>query len=75
MGSPGGLVVKSLPAKAGEVGLIPGSGWSSGEGKATHFSILAWEIPWTEEPDGYSPWGCKRNGDDLATKQPQQFNL
>ena len=22
-------------------------------------SILAWKIPWTEEPDGYSPWGCK----------------
>ena len=26
---------------------------------ATHFSSLAWEIPWTEEPGGYSPWGCK----------------
>ena len=27
---------------------------------ATCSSILAWEIPWTEEPDGlYSPWGCK----------------
>ena len=26
---------------------------------ATHSSILAWEIPWTEEPGGYSPWGCK----------------
>ena len=26
----------------------------------THFSILAWEIPWTEEPGGlYSPWGWK----------------
>ena len=28
------------------------SGKSSGEGKATHPSILAWEIPWTEEPSG-----------------------
>ena len=27
---------------------------------ATHSSILAWKIPWTEEPSGYSPWGCKR---------------
>ena len=28
----------------------------------THFSILAWRIPWTEEPDGlYSPWGCKES--------------
>ena len=26
---------------------------------ATHSSILAWRIPWTEEPDGYSPWGRK----------------
>ena len=23
----------------------------------THSSILAWRIPWTEEPAGYSPWG------------------
>ena len=28
------------------------------EGLATHCSILAWRIPWTEEP-GYSPWGHK----------------
>ena len=26
---------------------------------ATHSSILAWRIPWTEEPGGYSPQGCK----------------
>ena len=26
---------------------------------ATHSSILAWKIPWTEEPTGYSPWGHK----------------
>ena len=29
------------------------------EDTATHSSILAWEIPWTEEPVGYSPWGHK----------------
>ena len=30
------------------------------EGIATHSSILAWRIPWTEEPGGlYSPWGPK----------------
>ena len=44
------------------------------EERATHFSILAWEIPWTEEPSGYSPWGPKRVGHDLATK-PQQLIL
>jgi len=26
---------------------------------ATHSSILAWKIPWTEKPGGYSPWGRK----------------
>ena len=26
---------------------------------ATRSLILAWEIPWTEESVGYSPWGCK----------------
>ena len=26
---------------------------------ATHSSILAWKIPWTEEPDSYSPQGCR----------------
>ena len=35
----------------------------------THSSILAWRIPWTEEPGRYSPWGHKRVGHDLATKQ------
>ena len=29
------------------------------KGMATHFGTLAWRIPWTEEPDGYSPWGHK----------------
>jgi len=29
------------------------------EDMATHSSILAWRIPWTEEPGSYSPWGCK----------------
>ena len=31
--------------------------------------ILAWEIPWTEEPGSCSPRGFKRVGQDLATKQ------
>ena len=29
------------------------------EGLATHSSILAWKIPWTEELVGYSPWDRK----------------
>ena len=32
------------------------------EEMAAHSSILAWEIPWTEEPGvGYSPWGHKES--------------
>ena len=38
----------------------------------THFSILAWEIPWTEEPGGLSTvHGPQRVIHDLATKQEQ----
>ena len=33
----------------------------------THSSILAWEIPWTEEPGGYSPWSLRIQY-NLATK-------
>ena len=35
---------------------------------AIHSSILAWEVPWTEEPGDYSPWGYKRVRHDLVTK-------
>ena len=35
----------------------------------TYSSILAWEIPWTEEPGGLHPWGRKRVRQDLQTKQ------
>ena len=28
-----------------------------GKGTATHASVLAWRIPWTEDPAGYSPSG------------------
>ena len=32
------------------------------KGMAIHSSILAWRIPWTEEPDGlYNPWSCKES--------------
>ena len=58
-GSPGGSAVKNPPANAGDtadVGSIPGSGRRSlGEGNAAHSSILAWEIPWTEETGGLQP--------------------
>ena len=36
---------------------------------ATHASILAWEIPWTEEPGGLQSMGSQRVEYDLANKQ------
>ena len=42
-------MVKNPPANEGNTGLIPGLGRAPGEEMATHFSSLAWEIPWTEE--------------------------
>ena len=55
MASPLVLVVKNLPANTGDIrdpGLIPGLKDSLEEDMATHSSILAWRIPWTEEPGG-----------------------
>ena len=39
---------------------------------ATHSNILAWEIPWREEPGGLYCVGSQRVGHDLTTKQQQQ---
>ena len=52
LGFPGASVVKNPPANGGDSGLIPGSGKSLEVEMTTHSSILAWEIPWTEDPDG-----------------------
>ena len=41
---------KESVCSAGDLGSIPESGRSLEKGMATHFSILAWKIPWTEEP-------------------------
>ena len=47
----GGSVVKNLPATSGDTGSNSGSRRSPGE-MATYSNILAWEIPWTEDPSG-----------------------
>ena len=50
------LVVKNSPPNAGDTRdkhSILGSGRSPGVGKATHSSIPAWKIPWTEKPGGH----------------------
>ena len=58
MGFLGGTVVKNLPAKWRKHRFLGGEDPLEKE-MATHSSILACEIPWTEEPGGYSPWGHK----------------
>ena len=40
---------------------------------ATHSSILAWEIPWTEEPGRLESTGSQRVGYDLVTKQQEAW--
>ena len=52
-------MVKNPPADAGDAGLkVP---WSR---NATHSSILAWKIPWTENPGGLQSTGSQRLGHD-----------
>ena len=54
-------VVKN-PANAGDADLIPGSEDPLENGMATHSSILACRIPWTEETDGLQSMGLPRVG-------------
>ena len=59
-GFPGGLVVKNPPANAGDVGLIPGSGRSPGEGNGNTLQYSCLRNPLAEEPGRlYSLWVCK----------------
>ena len=53
-------MVKNPPANTGDVGSIPGLERSPGERNGNHSSILAWEIPWTEEPEGLQSMGSQK---------------
>ena len=69
MGFPSGSAVKNLPAmqELQEIQV-----WSLGqedpleEGTATHSSILAWRIPWTEKPGSLQPMGSQKVGHDWS---------
>ena len=55
-------MVKNLPDTAGDkrdVGLISGLEDPLEEGMATHTSILAWRVPWTEKPGGLQSMGSQ----------------
>ena len=68
MGFPGGSDGKESACNVGDPGLT--LGWEDTLEKelATHFSILTWRIPWTEEPVGLQSMGSQRVRHDQATK-------
>ena len=53
------------------MGLIPELGDPLEKEMATHFSILAWEIPWTGEPGGLQSMGLERVRPNVVSKQQQ----
>ena len=70
---PGGLVVKSPPTK--QEGWVPSLGLEDPLEKemTAHSSVLAWDIPWIEEPGGlqFLELGCKESEDRAAEQQPE----
>ena len=60
LGFPGGSEVKASACSAGDLSSISGSGRSLEKEMATHSSILAWRILWTEEPGGLQSTGSQR---------------
>ena len=66
LGLPGGSVIKSWLANSGDVGSIPGLGRSLQEEMATHYSVLDWKIPWTEEPGGLQSMGSQKSWTRLS---------
>ena len=69
-GLPSGPAVKDPPANTGDMGST--LGWEDALEKEmdTHSSIVAWEMPWTEEPGGLGPWGHKESDTTEHIKVP-----
>ena len=78
MGFPGvANGAKNLPANAGDVEMqVRSLGWEGTleKGMATHSSILAWRIPWTEEPGWLQSMGSQRVGHNHATKHINKYS-
>ena len=69
-------MVKNPPADAEDmrdVGSTLGQEDPLEEGMATHSSILAWRIPWTEKPGRLQSTGSQRVGHDLATEHTHTY--
>ena len=72
MSSPGGSAVENLPTMQ-ETGVQSLGGEDPlGKEMATHSSILAWRIPWTEEPGGLQSMGLQESG---RTEQLNHSNM
>ena len=67
---PGSLVGKNLPVNAGDMGYLPGSGRSSGEGSGNPLQHSSLENP-KDRRACWGPWGHKRVRHNWATKQQQ----
>ena len=64
---------KESAYNAGDPGLIPGWGWSTGEGNSYALQYLARRIPWTEEPGGLQSMWLQRIGHDWVTNTHTVF--
>ena len=60
LGFPGGSDSEEPACNAGDTSSIPGYGRSLEKGMATHSSIVAWRIPWTEKPGRLQSMGSQR---------------
>ena len=70
-GFPGGSVDEEYAHNAGDLGSVLGWEDPLEEGMATRYRILAWRIPWPEEPGGLQSVGCKESDmtERLSTAQ------
>ena len=68
---PGGSDGKESSCNAGDLGLIPGSGRSPGEGNNHQFQHSCWRISWTEEPEVLQSMGSQIIGHNWASKHTQ----
>ena len=75
LGFPGGLEGKASACSAGDLGWIPESGRSPGEGNGNPLCSLAWKIPWTEEPDRLQSMELQWVGHDWVTSLSLSLSL
>ena len=76
MGFLRGYLLKNLPAMQGMRVWFLGWEYNLEKESATHFSILTWEIPWTEEPRGLQSLGSQKSQTWLSDKkQPKRENM